>query len=122
VERGRTERTTATGAAAEAPARVRTHGRGRALAGLTEAAKAIATVEAPRSGIRSLDLPFRPVDLVFWIAVAGVVVANLAVLWPAFTSERMWEDEAFNLTVPLNLLRGLGYSSDGSRSGSTRTS
>lgn len=79
------------------------------------------TVEAPRSGIRSLDLPFRPVDLVFWIAVAGVVVANLAVLWPAFTSVRMWEDEAFNLTVPLNLLRGLGYSSDGTLSGSTIT-
>ena len=79
------------------------------------------TVEAPRRGIRSLDLSFRPVDLVFWIAVAGVVIANLAVLWPAFTSVRLWEDEAFNLTVPLNLLRGLGYSSDGTLSGSTIT-
>ncbi|GAA1750710.1 glycosyltransferase family 39 protein [Agromyces humatus] len=79
------------------------------------------TVEAPRRGIRSVDLSFRPIDLVFWIAVIGVVIANLAVLGPALTSVRLWEDEAFNLTVPLNLLRGLGYSSDGTLSGSTIT-
>ena len=79
------------------------------------------TVEAPPRGIRSIDRSFRPVDLIFWIAVAGVVIANLAVLWPALTSVRLWEDEAFNLTVPLNLLRGLGYSSDGTLSGSTIT-
>ncbi|MCD2444218.1 hypothetical protein LQ757_18200 [Agromyces sp. SYSU K20354] len=79
------------------------------------------TVEAPPRGIRSVDLSFRPIDLVFWIAVIGVVLANLAVLGPALTSVRLWEDEAFNLTVPLNLLRGLGYSSDGTLSGSTIT-
>lgn len=79
------------------------------------------TVEAPRRGSGSLDVRFRPVDLIFWIAVAAVLVANIAVLVPAFTSVRLWEDEAFNLTVPLNLLRGLGYSSDGTLSGSTLT-
>ncbi|GAA1815940.1 hypothetical protein [Agromyces neolithicus] len=79
------------------------------------------TVEAPARGIRSVGRSFRPIDVVFAIAVAGVVIANLAVLWPAFTSVRLWEDEAFNLTVPLNLLRGLGYASDGTLSGSTLT-
>lgn len=79
------------------------------------------TVEAPSRGIRSLALPFRPVDALFAIAVVGVVIANLAVLVPALTTVRLWEDEAFNLTVPLNLLRGLGYSSDGTLTGSTIT-
>src|SRR5690606_33137444 len=34
---------------------------------------------------------------------------------------RLWEDEAFNLTVPINLLAGLGYTSDGTLSGSELT-
>ena len=72
-----------------------------------------AQAEAPpvRRGIR-------PVDALFWVAVAAAVVANVLVLVPAFTTVRLWEDEAFNLTVPLNLLRGLGYASDGTLSGS----
>ncbi|MFF2274756.1 hypothetical protein [Agromyces sp. NPDC058126] len=59
--------------------------------------------------------------ILWWVVLATVVVANLAVLVPAFTTVRLWEDEAFNLTVPLNLLRGLGYTSDGTLSGSELT-
>ncbi|WP_173922344.1 hypothetical protein [Agromyces sp. Marseille-P2726] len=63
----------------------------------------------------------RAIDVLFWVAVTAAVVANLFVLVPAFTTVRLWEDEAFNLTVPLNLLRGLGYTSDGTLSGSELT-
>ncbi|MFF2493289.1 hypothetical protein [Agromyces sp. NPDC058064] len=59
--------------------------------------------------------------LLWWVVVIAVVAANIAVLVPAFTTVRLWEDEAFNLTVPLNLLRGLGYASDGTLSGSELT-
>ena len=42
-------------------------------------------------------------------------------LWQSLTRTTLWEDEAFNLTVPLNLIAGLGYTSDGTLSGSTLT-
>jgi hypothetical protein len=35
------------------------------------------------------------------------------VVLPEFFTTRLWEDEAFNLAVPLNLLAGHGYSSSG---------
>lgn len=57
-------------------------------------------------------------DVAWWVAVAALVAANLAVLVPGIATVRLWEDEAFNLSVPLNLLRGLGYTSDGTLSGS----
>jgi len=57
----------------------------------------------------------------FWVAVAGVVVAHTVVAFDSVFDKRLWEDEAFNLTVPRNLLAGLGYSSDGTLSGSTLT-
>jgi hypothetical protein len=41
------------------------------------------------------------------VAVAHAVVVTRSMALP------LWEDEAFNLTVPLNLVRGLGYVSDG---------
>ncbi|MGR2753409.1 hypothetical protein [Agromyces arachidis] len=57
-------------------------------------------------------------DVAFWLAVAALVAANLAVLVPGIATVRLWEDEAFNLTVPINLAHGLGYTSDGILSGS----
>ena len=91
------------------------------MAGVTEAGQATVTVEAAQRGIRQRVSTQRALDVLFWIAVAGVVIANLFILVPAFTTVRLWEDEAFNLTVPLNLLRGRGYASDGTLSGSTLT-
>lgn len=57
----------------------------------------------------------------FWILLALVIVANAIVMWHSLTVLRFWEDEAFNLTVPRNLAAGLGYTSDGTLSGSTLT-
>ena len=57
----------------------------------------------------------------FWILLALLVVANALVMWHSLTVLRLWEDEAFNLTVPRNLVAGLGYTSDGTLSGSTLT-
>lgn len=57
----------------------------------------------------------------FWVLLTALAVANLLVMWQSLTVFRFWEDEAFNLTVPLNLLAGLGYTSDGALSGSTLT-
>ncbi|MBS1674517.1 MAG: hypothetical protein JSS74_11190, partial [Actinobacteria bacterium] len=57
----------------------------------------------------------------FWILLALLVIANAIVMWHSLTVLRFWEDEAFNLTVPRNLLAGLGYTSDGTLSGSHLT-
>ncbi|WP_353114335.1 hypothetical protein [Microbacterium sp.] len=57
----------------------------------------------------------------FWLLLAALAVANAVVVWQSLTVLRLWEDEAFNLTVPRNLLAGLGYASDGALSGSTIT-
>ncbi|MET0932244.1 MAG: hypothetical protein ABWX56_00910, partial [Mycetocola sp.] len=56
--------------------------------------------------------------VLFWTVLSLVLVAQLWVILPGFTVMRLWEDEAFNLTVPINLLDGLGYTSDGTLSGS----
>ncbi|MCK8608304.1 glycosyltransferase 87 family protein [Agromyces sp. C10] len=58
------------------------------------------------------------VDLAFWVAVGLLAAANVVVLANGITTVRLWEDEAFNLTVPVNLVQGLGYTSDGTLSGS----
>ncbi|TFD79126.1 hypothetical protein E3T54_05465 [Cryobacterium sp. Sr8] len=58
---------------------------------------------------------------VFPVALAVVLLAHVLVAVPSLIELRLWEDEAFNLTVPLNLLRGLGYTSDGTLSGSQLT-
>lgn len=63
----------------------------------------------------------RVASVAFWTLAAVAVAAHAIVLWQSIVVTRLWEDEAFNLTVPLNLLRGLGYSSDGALSGSTIT-
>ncbi len=64
----------------------------------------------------------RPVrTTLFWAAFAVIVAANIAVALQSLLVLQFWEDEAFNLTVPLNLLEGLGYTSDGALSGSTLT-
>lgn len=55
----------------------------------------------------------RLASLAFWVALAVVLVAQLLTILPGFWLTRLWEDEAYNLTVPLNLLAGRGYSSDG---------
>lgn len=57
----------------------------------------------------------------FWVAVAALLVGHVLLAWHSLTVARFWEDEAFNLTVPRNLLAGLGYASDGALSGSTIT-
>lgn len=57
----------------------------------------------------------------FWIVAALLVAAHGIVLWQSISATRLWEDEAFNLTVPVNLLQGLGYTSDGTLSGSELT-
>lgn len=54
----------------------------------------------------------------FWLAIVAVAAVQLAVVVPGVFTMRLWEDEAFNLTVPLNLVSGLGYTSDGTLSGS----
>ncbi|MGB4136599.1 MAG: hypothetical protein WA971_08540, partial [Microbacterium sp.] len=56
-------------------------------------------------------------SLAFWVLAAALLAAHLVVAWQSLTV-RFWEDEAFNITVPLNLLHGLGYTSDGTLSGS----
>ncbi|HEX6954678.1 MAG TPA: hypothetical protein VF156_07335 [Agromyces sp.] len=61
------------------------------------------------------------VELAFWVLVVALVVANLIVVVQGITTVRLWEDEAFNLTVPINLVAGLGYTSDGILSGSELT-
>ncbi|WP_309064540.1 hypothetical protein [Microbacterium sp.] len=58
--------------------------------------------------------------LAFWALAIALLCAHVVVVWHSLTA-RFWEDEAFNLTVPLNLLAGLGYSSDGALSGSAIT-
>ena len=58
---------------------------------------------------------------VFWGLAAALLVGHVLVAWQSLTVWRFWEDEAFNLTVPRNLLAGLGYASDGALSGSTIT-
>jgi hypothetical protein len=57
----------------------------------------------------------------YWTLVAAVIAAHVVVAWSSLTRTALWEDEAFNLTVPRNLLDGLGYTSDGTLSGSTLT-
>jgi hypothetical protein len=59
--------------------------------------------------------------VLFWVLVAALVIGHVIVAWHSLVVWRFWEDEAFNLTVPRNLLAGLGYSSDGALSGSTIT-
>ena len=53
-----------------------------------------------------------------WIVLGVVTVIHVALLIQSFGIQRLWEDEAFNLSVPLNLLAGLGYTSDGTLTGS----
>jgi len=60
----------------------------------------------------------RLTTIAFWTLAAALLVANVLVCWHSLTVLRFWEDEAFNLTVSRNLLAGLGYTSDGTLSGS----
>lgn len=60
-------------------------------------------------------------SVVFWALAAALLVGHVLVAWQSLTVWRFWEDEALNLTVPRNLLAGLGYASDGALSGSTIT-
>lgn len=55
----------------------------------------------------------RVAGILFWVLFALVMLAQVAIVAPEFWMTRLWEDEAFNLTVPLNLLAGHGYSSAG---------
>ncbi|WP_417510416.1 hypothetical protein [Microbacterium sp.] len=57
----------------------------------------------------------------FWVLAAALLAGHLVLAWNSLTTWQFWEDEAFNLTVPRNLLAGLGYTSDGALSGSTLT-
>ncbi|WP_210480564.1 hypothetical protein [Naasia sp. SYSU D00948] len=49
----------------------------------------------------------------FLAAAALLAIAHVVVAVPGFTLTRFWEDEAYNLTVPLHLIAGEGYSSAG---------
>lgn len=62
-----------------------------------------------------------PVNALFLLLVLVFAVSQLVLIWQSWFVYRLWEDEAFNLTVPLNLVSGLGYSSDGALSGSELT-
>ncbi|GAA5147366.1 hypothetical protein GCM10025768_07290 [Microbacterium pseudoresistens] len=57
----------------------------------------------------------------FWLLAAALLACHGVVAWQSVVVNHLWEDEAFNLTVPLNLLSGLGYASDGTLSGSSIT-
>ncbi|WP_164232945.1 hypothetical protein [Microbacterium hydrocarbonoxydans] len=59
--------------------------------------------------------------ILFWAIAAALLVGHAILAWHSLVIWRFWEDEAFNLTVPRNLLAGLGYSSDGALSGSMIT-
>lgn len=59
--------------------------------------------------------------ILFWAAAVALLLGHVIVAWHSLVTWRFWEDEAFNLTVPRNLLDGLGYASDGALSGSTVT-
>lgn len=59
--------------------------------------------------------------VLFWVLAAALLAGHLVLAWNSLTVWRFWEDEAFNLTVPRNLLAGLGFTSDGALSGSTLT-
>jgi hypothetical protein len=60
-------------------------------------------------------------SILFWGVAAALLAGHVIVAWHSLVAWPFWEDEAFNLTVPLNLLDGLGYASDGALSGSTIT-
>lgn len=60
-------------------------------------------------------------SILFWLLAAALVAAHVVLAWNSLFVLRFCEDEAFNLTVPQNLLAGLGYTSDGTLSGSTLT-
>lgn len=51
--------------------------------------------------------------VLFWPALTLVLLVNVALVIPGLSSTRLWEDEAYNLSVPINLAAGLGYASDG---------
>lgn len=53
----------------------------------------------------------------FPTALALIVIAQLVIVVPGLFHTRLWEDEAYNLTVALNMLSGHGYASDGILSG-----
>lgn len=53
----------------------------------------------------------------FPTALGLVVIAQLVIVVPGLFHTRLWEDEAYNLTVALNMLAGHGYASDGILSG-----
>src|SRR5690606_27306599 len=109
--------------AARPPARLR---RARAARGV-ELVAASRRAPAPHdpidhAGRSSIAVTRRPAfPVLFWALAAALAVCHGIVAWHSLVVQRMWEDEAFNLTVPLNLLAGYGYTSDGALSGSTLT-
>jgi hypothetical protein len=83
----------------------------------------VSTTEAVPAPMRTGRAPGNQLwaSVLFASVLGLVLVAQLWVILHGFTLMRLWEDEAFNLTVPINLLNGLGYSSDGTLSGSELT-
>lgn len=55
----------------------------------------------------------RRTPVAFWFAAAAVAALHVLSIVPGFWLVRLWEDEAYNLSVPLDLARGLGYASSG---------
>lgn len=50
---------------------------------------------------------------VYWALLGLILASHVITAAAGFFVTRVWEDEGYNLTVPLNLIHGLGYSSDG---------
>ncbi|MCK2026486.1 hypothetical protein KZC56_09270 [Microbacterium sp. SSW1-47] len=82
------------------------------------AAVRAAAADPPPGARRAMT---RTRTVLFWAAAAVLLIGHVVVAWHSLTVWRFWEDEAFNLTVPRNLIAGLGYASDGALSGSVIT-
>lgn len=77
------------------------------------------SVDGAVTGTRSLRRrPGIAADATFVVAMVAVVAVQVVVGLDSLLVRPLWEDEAFNLTVPRNLVLGLGYTSDGVLSGS----
>lgn len=55
------------------------------------------------------------------VLIAIACVIHVIVIVQSLVFQRFWEDEALNFSVPSNVLAGLGYTSDGTLSGSELT-
>ncbi|THG30841.1 glycosyltransferase family 39 protein [Naasia lichenicola] len=76
------------------------------------------------SGLKSTTrgLPSSFGSIAYLVCICVLIASFVALLVPGFAITRLWEDEAYNLSVPLSVARGDGYSSFGVLIGSVPTS